>query len=177
VTSDNYAGAVAATRHLLDLGHRRIAFLAGRPGLESSALRERGFRETMAAAGVVPDESLVQVGRYSAEASIRPAHELLERPDRPTAVFAANDQSAIEVQHVANELGLEVPRDLSVIGFDDTPEATRADPPLTTVAQPIQQMGVSAVEMLFAVIQGRDAPARITLPTELIHRRSTAPAP
>ena len=175
ITSDNYSGAKAATAHLVELGHRRIAFLAGRHGLESSILRERGFRDAMAEGGVPVDETLVQLGGYRAEDSVMPAHDLLEPHDRPTAVFAANDQSALEIVHVAVELGLDVPGDLSVVGFDNIPESALSAPPLTTVAQPIQQMGIRAVETLIAMIGGAEPPPRVTLPTEFVLRQSTAP--
>lgn len=175
ILSDNLAGAMTATHHLLELGHNRIGFIGGRPGLESSARREEGFRRAMSEAGVYVDESLVLVGGYRAESTVRPAHQLLERPDRPTAVFAANDQSAIEVMHVAAELGIPVPDDLSVVGFDDIPEAAQAVPPLTTVAQPLREMGVHAARILIARIAGHDAPSRLTLPTELVERGSTGP--
>jgi LacI family transcriptional regulator len=129
----------------------------------------------MAEGGVPVDEMLVQLGGYRAEDSVMPAHDLLEPHDRPTAVFAANDQSALEIVHVALELGLEVPGDLSVVGFDNIPESALSAPPLTTVAQPIQQMGIRAVETLIAMIGGAEPPPRVTLPTEFVLRQSTAP--
>lgn len=177
VLSDNEGGARAATEHLIELGHRRIAFLGGRPDLESARRREAGFRTAMGAAGLPVDPTRVAVGSYQAEASVGPAHALLDRPDRPTAVFAANDVSAIEIMHVAAELGLRVPHDLSVVGFDDIPEASRTTPPLTTVAQPLQAMGARAAELLLDKIQARDVPAEVTLPTELVVRASTAAPP
>jgi LacI family transcriptional regulator len=175
ITSDNLSGGIAATDHLLRLGHRRIAFLGGRPDLQSSTLRERGFRTAMGAAGIPIDESLVLIGGYRAESSVRPAHEMLERDQPPTAVFAANDQSAIEVMHVAAELGIPVPDRLSVVGFDDTPDAAQTSPPLTTIAQPIQEMGAQAARVLIGMINGTEPPERVTLPTVLVERKSTAP--
>src|SRR5690606_23168625 len=144
VDADNDAGAVLATAHLIALGHRRIGFLGGRPDLESSRQREEGFRSAMAAAGLPVDPALVRVGGYKREGADRPAHELLARPDRPTAVFAANDLMALATIDAARDVGLRVPQDLSVGGFDDGPEAVAATPPLTTVAQPIRQMGAAA---------------------------------
>jgi len=176
VDSDNLAGAVLGTEHLLGLGHRRIAFVGGRPDLESSRLREQGFRRAMAAAGVAVDEVLVREGDYRKEPTREPARELLSLPDRPTAVFAANDLSAIATIEVARELGLAVPRDLSVIGFDDIPESAQTDPPLTTVHQPIQRMGAAAIALLTALLDGGEAPdPHVRLPTSLVRRGSTAP--
>jgi LacI family transcriptional regulator len=172
VDSDNFAGAVLATNHLLSLGHRRIGFLGGRPDLESSRLREAGFRKALAGAGVTVDESLVRVGGYKSDTAEAPAHELLSRPDRPTAVFAANDLTAITTMEVARRLGLSVPEDLSVIGFDNVPESAMASPPLTTIAQPLQQMGAEALRLLVDLIDGVERDIHIRLPTQLVERAS-----
>jgi LacI family transcriptional regulator len=176
VDSDNLVGAVLGTEHLLGLGHRRIGFVGGRADLESSRLREQGFRQAMAAAGLPVDEALVRAGDYRKESTLEPARELLSRSDRPSAIFAANDLSAIATIEVARDLGLSVPGDLSVIGFDDIPESAQIDPPLTTVHQPIQQMGAAAIEMLTALLDGSpvDEP-HVRLPTSLVQRRTTAP--
>lgn len=176
VDSDNLAGAVTATRHLIELGHRRIGLLAGRPDLESARLREEGYRRALADAGIAVDSSLIRVGGYRPDSAERPAHELLELADRPTAVFAANDSSAIQTLEVARSLGLSVPQDLSVIGFDNVPESALCDPPLTTIDQSIQQMGFAATELLLRLIEGTDdGPRQITLPTRLVVRQSTGP--
>lgn len=175
VDADSFAGAVLATEHLLGLGHTRIAFLGGRPDLESARLREDGFRHAMAAAGVAVDEDLVRVGGYRPETADQPANELLARPEPPTAVFAANDLSAIRVVEVARSLGLRVPEDLSVIGFDNVPESALATPSLTTISQPLQQMGAEALRLLVDLIDGRERGVHVRLPTELVERASTAP--
>ncbi|MDC7120941.1 LacI family transcriptional regulator [Cellulomonas fimi] len=175
VDADSFAGAVLATEHLLGLGHTRIAFLGGRPDLESARLREDGFRHAMAAAGVSVDEDLVRVGGYRPETADQPANELLARTEPPTAVFAANDLSAIRVVEVARSLGLRVPDDLSVIGFDNVPESALATPPLTTISQPLQQMGAEALRLLVDLIDGRERGVHVRLPTELVERASTAP--
>jgi len=180
VTAQNLEGARAATRHLVALGHRRIAFLAGRPDLESARRREAGYREALAEAGIAFDPDLVRVGAFTEETARVPAHELLTLPDRPTAVFAANDLSAIEVLRTAAELGLSVPDDVSVVGFDNIPESALTDPPLTTVDQSIQALGQEAVRLLLDLIEHPDRaagadPAQVTLPTELVVRRSTRP--
>jgi LacI family transcriptional regulator len=178
VDSDNLAGAVIATRHLLDLGHRRIGFVAGRPDLESSRLREAGYRQALTEAGIAVDEDLIRVGDYKMESARGPVAELLALPDRPTAVFAANDLTAIAAIEVARQSGLAVPGGLSVIGFDDVPEAAAATPPLTTVRQPIQQMGAAAVTMLVALLDGQTpGSTHVRLPTTLVVRGSTGPAP
>jgi LacI family transcriptional regulator len=178
VDADNVAGAMAATRHLLALGHRRIAHLGGRADLESARLRENGFRAAMAAAGVPVDAQLVRVGGYRPETATAPVRELLTRPDRPTAVFAANDISAIRTIEVARELGLRVPEDLSVVGFDNVPESVLCHPSLTTIAQPLHDIGVTALRMLVELLAGREpAPAHVRLPTRMVERASTGPVP
>ena len=175
VDADNLGGARLATEHLLKLGHRRIALLAGRADLESAKQREQVYREALAAAGVPFDEALVRVGGYDAELSTRAAHELLTGPERPTAVFAANDVSAIALLQVARSLGLRVPQDLSVVGFDNIPESALCTPPLTTVNQPIRTMGERAVELLIRLIRGQPVErTHLTLATELVVRGSTA---
>jgi LacI family transcriptional regulator len=179
VHGDNLAGAIAATEHLLSLGHRRIGFLAGRPDLESARQREQGYRQALEAAGLSVDPELIRVGGYELELSEEPARELLSVADRPTAIFAANDLSAIQTLHVASGLGLSVPGDLSVVGFDNIPESAVIAPPLTTIDQSIQEMGRRAVEMLLELIEGTapDEPRQVTLPTRLVVRQSTGPPP
>ncbi len=172
VDSDNLAGAVLATNHLLGLGHRRIGFLGGRQDLESARLREAGFRRAMADAGLAVDEALVRVGGYRPETAEGPARELLKRTDRPTAMFAANDLSAIATIDVARALGLTVPDDLSVIGFDNVPESALASPPLTTINQPLQRMGAEALRLLVDLIEGVERDTHIRLPTNLVERGS-----
>jgi LacI family transcriptional regulator len=178
VDSQNYEGAVTAVEHLIGLGHRRIGFLAGRPDLESARRREAGYRAALVAAGIEVDDALIQVGAFTEEAAVEPARRLLTMADRPTAVFASNDLSAKQVIEQAIALGLSVPDDVSVIGFDNIPESALTDPPLTTIDQSIQAMGVAAVTMLIDLIEHPDrpasAPAHVTLPTELVVRRSTA---
>lgn len=173
VDSENLKGAVAATEHLLELGHRRIGFLAGRHDLESARLRERGYRQALAAAGVQVEEGLVQVGGYDAATATGPARRLLELSPPPTAIFAANDVTALETIAVARSLGVRVPDDLSIVGFDNVPESALGDPPLTTVEQPIQEMGREAVRLLLELIDDPARPAaRVVLPTRLVVRRS-----
>lgn len=175
IEADNVAGARAATQHLIDLGHRRIGHVRGRTDLVSARQREQGYREALHAAGIDFDPALVRVGGYRASDTTDAAKELLQLPDRPTAIFAANDLSAIRVLEIAAELGLHVPDDLSVVGFDNIPEAANAIPPLTTVAQPLQQMGAEAVRLLLALIDGLVTEEHIRFPASLVMRSSTAP--
>jgi LacI family transcriptional regulator len=178
VHSDNLAGAITATRHLLELGHRRIGFLAGRPDLESARQREHGYCRALSDAGLPVDTNLIRVGDYELEMSQEPARQLLTLDDRPTAVFAANDLSAMQTMHVARTLGLAIPRDVSVVGFDNIPESALIEPPLTTIDQSIQEMGRRAVELLIAVIEGDTGlTQQVTLPTRLIVRQSTGVPP
>jgi LacI family transcriptional regulator len=179
VDTDNLRGARLATEHLLSLGHRRIGFL-GRPprDLESTQQREEGYRSALRAAAIPLDPDLVRAADYDEAASRRAARDLLLLPDRPTAIFAANDLSAISTMEVAATLGLRVPADLSVIGFDNVPESMAVRPALTTIEQPIQLMGQRAVEMLLDLLADRE-PARqhARLPTRLVVRDSCAAPP
>jgi LacI family transcriptional regulator len=179
IDAQNFEGAIAAVEHLVGLGHRRIAFLAGRPDLESARRREAGYRAALEAAGIAFDPDLVRVVGFTEETAAGPARELLTIADRPTAVFAANDLSAIQTMRTAAELGIRIPDEVSVVGFDNIPESALTDPPLTTVDQSIQALGHQAVCTLVEMIehperhQGVD-PIHITLPTKLVVRRSTA---
>ena len=173
IDSDNLRGGQLATAHLLGLGHRRIAMLSGRPDLESSRLREQGYRQAMAAAGVPVSEDLVLVGGYDAQASAECTRTLLGSADPPTAIFAANDVSAIAAIQAAVGLGLRVPADLSVVGFDNIPESALCAPPLTTVNQPIRQMGERSIQLLLRLMRGDHVEdTHITLQTDLVVRQS-----
>lgn len=177
IDSDNVGGARLATRHLIDLGHRRIAHVRGRGDLASAQLREEGYRLSLEEAGIPLDSALIRDGGYQAALTTEVARELLSRPERPTAVFAANDKSALGVLRVAGELGLRVPQDLSIVGFDDIPEAASATPALTTVVQPLREMGAQALRMLIDLLEGREVAEHLQFPAELIVRASTGPAP
>ena len=152
VTVANVEGAQSATEHLISLGHRRIAHLRGRTDLESAREREQGYRSALEAAGIPFDPTLVVDGSYRAADSTAGANAILDLADTPTAVFAANDLSAIEMMRVAAERGLRVPSDLSVVGFDDILDAGSHVPQLTTVRQPLPEMGTAAVRMLLDVL-------------------------
>lgn len=175
IEADNVGGARAATQHLIDLGHRRIAHVRGREDLVSASLSEQGYREALEAAGLPFEAELVRVGGYRAAETTDAARELLTLPERPTAIFSANDLSAIRVVEVAKELGLRVPEDVSVVGFDNVPEAANAVPPMTTVAQPLHQMGAEAVRILLGLLAGETREEHLRLPATLVVRASTAP--
>lgn len=178
VDSQNLEGAVIATEYLIALGHSRIGFLAGRPDLESARLREGGYRKALDDAGLGFDPDLMRVGGYTQESAEAPARELLEMSRPPTAIFAANDVSAIETIQVARSMGMSVPEDLSVIGFDNIPESALSQPSLTTIDQSIQQMGFEAAKLLVALIdEPSEAPVHLTLPTKLVVRQSCQAQP
>ncbi|WP_167132129.1 LacI family DNA-binding transcriptional regulator [Paramicrobacterium chengjingii] len=178
VESDSFGGALQATRHLIELGHRRIGFVAGRPDLRSSILREAGYRQALREAGISFTPELVRVGRYEPDESRERTSSLLSSPNPPTAIFAANDISAIAVLERAASMGLRVPRDLSVVGFDDIPEASQISTPLTTVRQSMQRLGAEAVKLLLSLMNGESTDAtHVRLATSLIQRATTAPPP
>ncbi|WP_367128476.1 substrate-binding domain-containing protein [Saccharothrix sp. HUAS TT1] len=175
VAATNRAGGLAATRHLLSLGHRRIGLVAGPPDVLCSRARLDGYRVALAEAGIAHDPELVRYADFSRAGGHEQARELLRPSRRPTAVFAANDEQALGVLDAARAAGLSVPGDLSVIGFDDLPAASWSSPALSTVRQPLAAMGERAGRMLADLIAGR-APAadRVELATELVVRSSTA---
>jgi len=173
VAVHNVDGARAATEHLIGLGHRRIAHLRGRSDLESAHQRETGYRAALEEAGIPIDPALILEGGYRAASATAGARALLELTDRPTAVFAANDLTALEMIRVAAERGLSTPHDLSVVGFDDIPDAAAGTPALTTVRQPLIDMGGAAVRVLLSMLSGGE-PEHIRMPAELVVRGSTA---
>lgn len=178
VTMDERAAAADATNHLLDLGHTRIAFISGGPSFASSALREGGFRSAMAARGVTVDSTLVIDGDYTFESGKAAAARLLDLRSPPTAVFASNDEMALGLVHEANRRNVSIPGDLSVIGFDDFPAALFSIPPLTTMRQPVGEMGALAVQRLIDHAASRARTMRVEraiVPHALILRESTCP--
>jgi len=174
IDCDSFGGSRTATQHLIDLGHRRLAFLGGRQELDSSQLREAGFREALRLAQLPVNEELVRHSRYDPDTALQIAVELLSLPEPPTAIVVANDVTAMRVVEAAHQLGLNVPRDLSVVGFDDIPDAALCDPPLTTVRQPLQDMGAAAMTMLLDILEGREHEHHIRMDVELVVRSSTA---
>ncbi|WP_434994985.1 LacI family DNA-binding transcriptional regulator [Arthrobacter sp. Ld5] len=173
IGATNWTGAVTATEHLLQHNHRRIAFVAGRPGLWCSRARLDGYRAGLDAAGIAFDPALVVGGDFDYASGFSAGTELLALADRPTAVFAASDQMALGVYEAARQQGLRIPDDLSVVGFDDLPEAGWASPPLTTVRQPLSEMGSLAARTLVRLVRGQSVESpRIELSTRLIQRAS-----
>jgi LacI family transcriptional regulator len=176
VSAANASGARAAVAHLLSLGHRRIGAITGPLAWMASTERLIGMRGALAAAGVLPDPALVVESNFSIEGGEAAARTLLERTDRPTAIFAFNDNTAIGALRVARELGLHLPEDLSVVGFDDSEQAAIVTPALTTVRQPLMEMGRMAVSLLLRLIENQRVESlSIELATRLIVRESTAP--
>jgi LacI family transcriptional regulator len=169
---DDRLGAHLATRHLLDLGHRRIGLVCGPRYASTARNREAGYRDALADAGVPVDETLLAGDSFSMQAGETAGRTLLDRSDRPTAIFAVNDNTAIGVMAAAHALGLRVPDDLSLVGYNDIPIVSRLPIPLTTVRVPFQQIATNALELLREA--GNDNPPRtlIAAPT-LIPRKST----
>jgi LacI family transcriptional regulator len=176
VDSENFLGAAAAVEHLLALGHRRIGFVGGRPDLESARLRESAYRHALEQAGIPFDPELVREGGYQPEVARAATEALLALEPRPTAIFAANDVMALAVSETVTARGLAIPGDVSIVGFDNVPESALATPALTTVEQPIRQMGVEAVRILTELFADpAREPERVVLPTRLVVRSSSGP--
>lgn len=148
VDVDNEAGLRMITQHLLDLGHKRIAYLTGNDDLASYIPRRAGFQKTMEAAGLDVPEELIQLSSFDGTLAFEQASALLRQPNRPTAIIAGNDSIALAVIDAARCSGLNVPRDLSVVGFDDTPAASLVTPNLTSVHQPLVEIGEKATALL-----------------------------
>jgi LacI family transcriptional regulator len=171
IHATNYQGAVDAMNYLIGLGHRRIGFIAGRPELESAVRRLKGYRDALRQANIEIDESLIVTGDFTTGTAERCARQLLDYKEPPTAIFAANDQSAFGVYHVAQERGLRIPEDLSLIGFDNLPEAAYIN--LTTIDQFLSEMGYQATKTLFQLIEGKTLEKQIQqMATLLVVRNS-----
>jgi DNA-binding LacI/PurR family transcriptional regulator len=168
VTMDQEGGARLATRHLLDLGHPTVHHIRGASGWIDAAARQRGWADALAAAGVAPGRCLD--GDWSAARGYEAGQELAEDPD-VTAVFAANDQTALGLLRAVQEAGRA--GEVSVVGFDDSPEAPYFLPPLTTIRQDLDEVGRRAVELLLARIDGAEGPRHVIVPPELVVREST----
>jgi LacI family transcriptional regulator len=176
VSIDDIGAAAAVTRHLIGLGHRRIGFIGGDPNQSASTLRQQGYADALREAGLPADPALIAAGDFTYRSGLAAAEALLALPDRPSAIFASNDDMAAAVVAVAHRRGLDVPRELSVCGFDDTAMATTIWPELTTVRQPIAGMARAAVALLAKALDSAapDAVQHRQLPFELVVRGSTA---
>ncbi len=153
ITSDNVAGGYLATQYLLQRGHRRIGILLEDPRLSSSAERMQGYRLALTEREIEPREDWMAAGYFGLGGGRRMLRELYKRADRPTAIFAVNDLLAIGVLQEAFDLKWRVPEELSVVGYDDIPEAAMVRPPLTTVRQPVEEMGTTAFNLLLKFIE------------------------
>jgi LacI family transcriptional regulator len=177
IGATNFTGGVTAAEYLLSLGHRRIGHAGGPHSVDCSHARLAGYSSALRKVGITLDESLVTHGAFIYGAGREAAHALLDRSDRPTAIFAASDEIALGVMEEARRRSLRIPQDLSVVGFDDTFLASRSVPPLTTVAQPLLEMGRLATRSLAQMITNDVVSTRhIELATHLVVRDSTAPA-
>jgi LacI family transcriptional regulator len=174
ITIANFEGAAAMVRHLLQLGHQRIAIIKGSERNYDAAERLRGYRAAMAEAGVAVAEGWEVAGNFTEESGFRAATALLERDPRPTAIFAANDAMAIGALGALRDAGVAVPDAVAVAGFDDIPMARYIDPPLASVRVEIGTLGERATTRLFDAIQQKAPrqPRSETLPTSLVLRRS-----
>ena len=178
VFMDDEGAAREATAMLIALGHRRIGMITGRPGHGASHKRREGYEAALGEAGLPVDDRLIQPGDFEYATSLASAEALLDREDRPTAIFASNDDMAAAVLTAAYRRGIKVPDELSVVGFDDTPIAGVVTPNLTTVRQPIEAMAAAAVRLLAEHVSAMgDEAGPVRLDYTLVHRASTAAPP
>lgn len=176
VDATNWQGAYDATRYLIELGHQRIAFVTGIAALHSSAERQEGYCTALQDHDIPVREELIADGDYMQPSGYARTLELLDLPEPPTAIFAANDLMALGALDAIRERGLDIPKDISVVGFDDIPQATTTHPKLTTVRQPLEQMGQVGVKLLLEQFKNPERPPRrMTLATQLIIRDSCQP--
>ncbi|MFT3906360.1 MAG: LacI family DNA-binding transcriptional regulator [Steroidobacteraceae bacterium] len=181
VRIDNEAAARELTRHLLALGHVRFGFIQGPPDHGASALRLKGFLGALAEAGIAGDAIQLEPGYFTYRSGLQAARQILGASSRPTAIFAANDDMAAAACSLAHSLGLDVPQDISIVGFDDTPMASTIWPALTTMHQPVAAMARAAVDLALQEIRrrrdGAGQPRHLVHPHMLVIRESTARAP
>jgi DNA-binding LacI/PurR family transcriptional regulator len=178
IGATNWRGGLTATRHLLELGHRRIGVIGGPEQVLCSRARVDGFRAAMETAALPVDPALVRHGDFHVEGGYRHAKALLGLADPPSAIFAGNDLQALGVYEAAREAGRRIPDQLSVVGFDDLPIARWVGPPLTTVRQPLVEMAIAGTQLMVALAAGEEPlNRRLELSTSLVVRQSTAPPP
>ena len=176
VSAANTSGADQAMKHLLGLGHRRIAIITGPRGWVATEERRRGYHAALAAAGILPDPRLEVESNFEIDGGEQAAFQLLDLADPPTAIFAFNDNHAIGAIRAARTRGVRVPEDLSIVGFDDVEHATVVTPALTTVRQPLAEMGRTAVSLLMRLLERHSLETlHVELATRLVVRESTAP--
>jgi LacI family transcriptional regulator len=173
IIATNRTGALAAMNYLTGLGHRRIGFITGRLELVSASQRLLGYKDGLAACGIALDEQLVQVSDYTTEMAVECTRRLLALENPPTAIFASNDMAAMGVYQAAQEAGLCIPKDLSVVGFDNIRESSMLIPALTTIDQFISDMGTTAIEMVVKLVHGETLEKSfLIVPTQLVVRNS-----
>ncbi|MGC8787476.1 MAG: LacI family DNA-binding transcriptional regulator [Anaerolineae bacterium] len=177
VLVDNYRGGYLATEYLISLGHHRIGCITGPSDTTPSADRVRGYKHALTSAGLPVDEDLIVRGDFRYASGISGAQKLLDLEKPPTAIFACNDVMAMAAMAAIREKGLSIPDDISIIGFDDIPQASFTSPPLTTVAQPIQDIGRIATDLLIERMSGSASlpSRRVVLDVKLVVRGSCAP--
>jgi LacI family transcriptional regulator len=176
VIATNRVGALALMEYLIKLGHRRIGFISGRTDLQSALRRFQGYKDGLCQAQLAFEPELIQPGDFTHECGYAGAQRLLSLAEPPTAIFAANDRSAIGVIHAAQALGVRVPEELSVVGFDNIPEAAYIGGGLTTVDQFIDKMGYLAVQMLYDLLENKPIEQYLhRVDTQLIIRNSCQP--
>lgn len=173
VDVDNYRGGCLAVEHLLSKGHQKIATIAATEPLHAGAERLRGYKETICQAGLPSHPEWIVCSEFREAGGYLAMEQLLNREDRPTAVFAASDSIALGAIKAIQDHGLKIPTDVAVIGFDDTPDALRAKPALTTIRQPIFDLGETAAKLLLDTLKGKSNVASVILQPELIVRDST----
>ncbi len=174
VGTDDRIGAKLATEHLLAMGHKRIAHLAGSPRFSTAVNRRKGYEEALTAAGIEPDPALVAETSLAAGGGVMATHRLLDTRKPPTAVVAVNDVAAVGAYDAAEQMGLRIPHDLAITGYNDIPLAARLRPGLTTIHVPAQSIGRAAARMLLEQMgAGPHETKRVVLPPELIIRGST----
>lgn len=173
VISTNRDGALSIMEYLISLGHRRIGFIGGRPDLQSAIRRQQGYEDALRQADIPLIPELIQPGDYSRKTAAECARKLLSLPNPPTAIFAANDHSAIGAMEAAAEASVRIPADLSLVGFDNIPETAFTQPPLTTVSQSIEELGYVAAKILVNLIEGESLENSLhKVPTKLVIRES-----
>jgi DNA-binding LacI/PurR family transcriptional regulator len=171
---DNERGVRQAVSYLASLGHKKIGHISGRPKLEDSQIREKAYREEMAILGLTIDPNWVQCGDFHHDQGGEAFRLMMESSNPPTAIFAANDEMGVGAIKAAWEMGLKLPDDMSIIGFDDIPLAQYSQPSLTTVHQPVQQIGSAALSGLVELIEGSTSVETVCFPTSLVVRQSVA---
>jgi LacI family transcriptional regulator len=174
VDVENREGAREAVSHLIGLGHRRIGMINGHLQMEAAQARRDGYKQALVEAGIAIDADLMVEGFFSEPAAYQAMLNLLDLPQPPTAVFAASDLMAIGAMRAIHQRGLRVPDDVAAIGYDDLPLAASATPPLTSVHQPVSDMGAHAVRVLIEQIRGQSPAASVRLPARLVVRESSA---